>query len=203
MTKKSADVSTCSDLTLQLRAEKKARDRAANAAKKKIEKQLAAAKVSRDHQPFLDEAEIASRRDIADAALQPSTPTPKLDTAALVAELLAGGKFREVRLDAHGREIDAALHGEPLPTTPPDVGQPRFSTPQQEAAIQIAPAAEFNLWDNAYDSVVVPRATPQHAALRPDVPVVPESLSPIVAKFAYQTDNPIDPEDSGSSSVES
>ena len=49
--------------------------------KKKVEKQLAAAKVSRDYQPFLDDAGIASRRDIADAALQPS----KLDTANTVA----------------------------------------------------------------------------------------------------------------------
>ena len=125
MTKKSADVSTCSDLTLQLRAEKKARDRAANAAKKKIDRQLAQAKVSRDHQPFLEEAEIISRRDIADAAFQPPTSTPKLDTAALVSELLGGGKFRADRLS----------HGEPAPTTPTDVGPPQSATPQKEAAI--------------------------------------------------------------------
>ena len=96
---------------------------------------MAQAKVSRDHQPFLEEAEIISRRDIADAALQPSTPAPKLDIAALVSELLAGGKFRADRLAAHGHETEAALHGEPALTTPPDVGPPQTSTPQKEAAI--------------------------------------------------------------------
>ena len=147
MTKKSADVSTCSDLTLQLRAEKKARDRAANAAKKKLERQLAQAKVSRDYQSFLEEAEIISRRDIADAAFQPPTSTPKLDTAALVSELLGGGKFRADRLVAHGRETEAALHGEPAPTTPTDVGPPQSATPQMEAATLMS-TAEVSIWDN-------------------------------------------------------
>ena len=104
MTKMSSDIATCSDLAFQLRAEKKARDRAAAAAKRKLERQMAQAKLFRDHQPFLTEADILSRREIADAALKATSSAPRLDTEALVAELLAGEHSRADRLVAQGHE---------------------------------------------------------------------------------------------------
>ena len=203
MPRKSADVATCSDLTLQLRAERKTRERAAAAAKRKLERQMAQAKLSRDHQPFLDEAEILSRREIADAAFQATAPPPKLNTEALVAELIAGDQSRADRLAAQGRETEASLHGEPVPGMYSDIGPPLPAAPQGEAAILIAPAAEVSIWDNAFDDIVQPRIViPQHLALRPAVPAVPAvpvTLSPIAPTFAYQTD---DPDQLGSSDSE-
>ena len=100
MTKKKADVATCSDLTLQLRAERKTRERVAAAAKRKLEKQINQANLSRDHQPFLDNAEILRRRELADAGFQTSPPPPRVNTDALVAKLLAGEHSRADQLAA-------------------------------------------------------------------------------------------------------